>query len=75
MKQFFETYSTILSNHNGEPDYERFMERICFEAYNAWEGTQYEYCEKLKMLMQNHIDAEEYEIAEGLKRAIKLIME
>ena len=75
MEKYFETRGIILLNKNGEPDVARFIERISFEAYNAWEGTRYEYSEKLKVLMQNHIDAEEYEIAEGLQRAIKWVME
>ena len=75
MEQFFETSSRILPNKNGEPDVLRFIERISFEAYSAWEGTRDEYCEKLKALMQNHVDAEQYEIAEGLQRAIKWLME
>ena len=75
MKQYFETGSRILPNKNNEPDVSRFINRISFEAINGLEGTIQGYCKYLEAIMKNHVDIEQYEIAEGLRRAINQLKE
>ena len=74
MDKYFDTCSRILHDKNGNPDIARFIERISYEAYISLNGNTKSYCDNLKRLMQNHVDIQEYEIAEGLKRAINDLM-
>jgi protein-arginine kinase activator protein McsA len=74
MEKFFDTSSRILSDKNGNPDVARFIERISYEAYISLNGNTKSYCDELKTMMQNHVHIEQYEIAEGLRRAIKDLM-
>ena len=67
-KEYFETCSKILNN-----DTKRFIERICFEAYCYNYDSEKEYCERLERMIKNHVEIEEYEIAQGLKLCIKKI--
>lgn len=66
--EYFETCSVILNN-----DTKRFIERISYEAFCSLNGTEQEYCERLETLIRNHVEKEEYEIAEGLKFCIEFI--
>jgi hypothetical protein len=66
-KEYFETTSRIL---NG--DVKRFVNRISYEAIcNHENGLTEDYCKKLERMLRNHIEIEQYEIAEGLKQAIE----
>jgi hypothetical protein len=67
-KKYFETCSVILNN-----DTKRFIHRICFEAYCQYYGSDKEYCEMLEIMIKNHVEKEEFEIAEGLKLCINKI--
>jgi len=69
-KEYFETCSRILNN-----DTKRFIDRICYEAYCNYDGIASEYCESLERMIKNHVEKEEYEIAEGLKQCKEKIEE
>jgi hypothetical protein len=62
-KEYFETFSIILNN-----DIKRFIDRICYEAYCHYDSQSNQYLEKLERMIKNHVEKEEYEIAEGLKQ-------
>jgi hypothetical protein len=66
--EYFETCSRILNN-----DTKRFIDRICFEAYCNYDKPQKEYCKSLETMIKNHVQIEEYEIAEGLKLCLNKI--
>lgn len=70
IKEYFETTSSILTDKNGNQDLKRFIERINYESMCQLEGSTDEYCKKLEKLINNHIEIEQYEIAEGLKRTL-----
>jgi hypothetical protein len=67
-KEYFETCSKILNN-----DTKRFIQRISFEAYCNYDIPYSEYCELLERMIKNHVEIEEYEIAEGLKLCLNKI--
>ena len=69
-KEYFETTSFILTDKNGNQDVKRFISRINYESMCQLEGLTDEYCKKLERLIKNHIEIEQYEIAEGLKRTL-----
>ncbi len=70
IKEYFLTTSSILPDKNGNPDIKRYIERISYESFCGLEGTTDEYCKKLEKLINNHVEIEEYEIAEGLKMTL-----
>jgi hypothetical protein len=60
-KEYFKTTSTILN-----ADVKRFINRISYEAIcNIEDGLTEDYCKKLERMLKNHIEIEQYEIAEG----------
>lgn len=66
-KEYFETTSTIK-----EGDIKRFIGRVHYEAMcNLYDGTIDSYCKRLEVMIKNHIELEQYEIAEGLKMTIE----
>lgn len=68
-KEYFETTSTIK-----EGDIKRFIGRVHYEAMcNLDDGTIDSYCKRLEVMIKNHIELEQYEIAEGLKMAIETL--
>jgi len=74
-KEFFITASSILPDEHGNPDVERFIERINYESMCLLEGSTDEYCKKIEKLIDNHLEIEEYEIAEGLTRTLNQLNE
>jgi hypothetical protein len=68
-KEYFETSSTII---NG--DVKRFIGRVHYEAMcNIDDGLTIDYIKKLERMIKNHIELEQYEIAEGLKMCIETL--
>ena len=71
-KLYFETTSVIVRDKNNVPDIKRFIGRINYESMCSIENmTVKEYCNKLKLMIKNHIEIEEYEIAAGLKLTLE----
>jgi hypothetical protein len=70
IKEYFETRSSILPDKNGNQDVKRFVSRINYESICQLDGFTDEYCKKLEKLITNHIEIEQYEIAEGLKQTL-----
>ena len=66
-KIYFETTSIILPDENNDPDVKRFIGRINYESMCSLDGTIENYCKKLKLMINNHIEIEQYEIAAGLQ--------
>ncbi len=65
-KEYFETTSTIM-----EGDVKRFIDRVHYEAMCNLDGSINNYCRRLERMIKNHIELEQYEIAEGLKMTIE----
>ena len=71
-KLYFKTTSSILPDKNNNPDVKRFIGRINYESMcSMYNCTIEEYCKQLKLMIKNHIDIEEYEIAAGLKMTLE----
>ena len=71
-KLYFKTTSSILPDKNNNPDVKRFIGRINYESMCSMDNcTIEEYCKQLKLMIKNHIDIEEYEIAAGLKMTLE----
>jgi hypothetical protein len=68
-KEYFETTSTII-----EGDVKRFIRMVHYEAMcNLDDGLTIDYIKKLERMIKNHIELEQYEIAEGLKMCIETL--
>jgi hypothetical protein len=65
-KEYFETTSTIM-----EGDIKRFIGRVHYEAMCNLDASIDSYCKRLEIMIKNHIELEQYEIAEGLKMTIE----
>ena len=65
-KEYFETTSTIM-----EGDIKRFIGRVHYEAMCNLDGSIDSYLKRLEIMIKNHIELEQYEIAEGLKMTIE----
>ena len=71
-KLYFKTTSSILPDKNNNADIKRFIGRINYESMSIMDNcTIKDYCKQLKLMIKNHIDIEEYEIAAGLKMTLE----
>ena len=54
-----------------EGDIKRFIGRVHYEAMCNLDVSIDSYCKRLEIMIKNHIELEQYEIAEGLKMTIE----